>query len=366
MKVSYYNYKRMNEFLREDIRKELELLLSLDIDSELFMYHYKNEKIIGRKLGKGHARGLSCGTAALQLALTGLGIGNNDEVITVPNTYIATLLAISNTGARPVLVDITPNTMLIDVNKIEDAITKHTKAIMPVHLYGQMADMDRIKKIANKHGLYVIEDACQAHMARYNGKLPGSVSDAACYSFFPNKCLGGISNGGMVITKSRKLHKKLEILRNPTSNDPLLLKSLRTPAYLNWIEIAFIKCRMKYIEDWINIKRNIAHKYFKELANLSINLPVIDKKASHVFMDYIIQTPKRDKLKKYLNRRGIQTIIHYPPVHLSKTYKYLEYKKGDFPVTEKICDSVLSIPINPFLLDEEIKYIINSIRRFFS
>jgi len=250
MKVSYYNYKRMNAFLRGDIRKELEILLSLDTDSELFEYQYKNEGKIGKFLGKGHSIGTSCGTAALQFSLKGLGIGKGDEVIT-SSSYISTMLSISDTGAKPVLVDILPDTMLIDTDQIYDAITEKTKAILPVHLYGQMANMDEIMKIVKKNKIRVIEDACQSHLARYNGKLPGSKSDSACYSFFLNKNLGGISNGGMVVTKHKKLYKNIEILRNPDSDDTLLLESGRTPAYLDWIQIAFLKCKMKYMKKWV-------------------------------------------------------------------------------------------------------------------
>jgi dTDP-4-amino-4,6-dideoxygalactose transaminase len=364
MDVSYYNYQRMHEFLRADIREELQTLLSLDTDAELFRYQYKNERMIGRRLGEGHATGMSCGTAALQLSLTALGIGHGDEVITVPNTYIATLLAISNAGARPRLVDITTGTMLIDTDQIEEQITEKTKAIMPVHLYGQMAEMRGIRRIATKHGLFVIEDACQAHLARYRGRPPGAMSDAACYSFFPNKNFGGISNGGMVITKSRKLHKRFEILRNPTSDDPLLLKSTRTPAYLTWIEIAFIRCKLRYLEAWTKKKREIAKTYYEELAGIPIALPETDRNAYHVYMDFVIRTTKRDRLRKYLDSRGIQTVIHYPPAHLSKTYSHLGYAKGDFPVAERACDSVLSLPINPFLLDEEIDYTVSKVKAF--
>jgi len=279
MKVSYYHYKRINEFLRQDIRKELEILLSLDTDEELFKYQFKNEKNIGKFLGKGYAIGTSSGTTALQFSLTALGIGKNYEVITTPNTYIATLLAISNNSAKSILVDVSPDTMLIDIEKIEDSINEKTKAIIPVHLYGQMTNMNEIRKLATKYNLYVIEDAAHAHLARYEGKLPGNLSDSACYSFFVNKGLGGISNGGMVITKSRKLYKKLEILRDPESNDPLLLKSHRTPAYLDWNQIAFIKCRIKYLKDWIEKRRKIAKIYLEELKDLPIILPETDKKA---------------------------------------------------------------------------------------
>ncbi len=366
MRVSFNNYARMNEFLRPAINKEMDRILSLDSDAELFKYQYENEKRIGKVLGKGYAAGLSSGTAALQLSLAGLGIGKGDEVITVPNTFIATLLSISNTGASPVLVDIDKDTMLMDIEKIEDSITENTRAILPVHLYGQMADVAKIKKIADKHGLFVIEDACHAHLARYDDKLPGTYSDSACYSFFPSKGLGGISNGGMVITKNKGLHKDIEILRNPASNDPLLLKSLRTPAYLDWIEIAFIKSRMKYLNSWTEKRREAARKYSEALEGLPVEVPVVDRKAYHVFRDYVVRTDKRDRLKKYLARHGIETDVHYPlPVHLSRTYRSLGYRKGDLPSSEKASSEVLSLPISPFLSDDESGYVIENIRKFF-
>ncbi len=366
MIVSFNNYKRQNKFLETDIRNELGKVLSLDSDPDLFSYQYKNEKKIGRILGRGHAIGLSSGTAALQFSLACLGIGKGDEVITVPNTYIATLLSISNTGAKPVLVDVNDNTMLIDNEKIEDSITDKTRAIMPVHLYGQMADMKKINKIAEKHNLFTVEDACQAHIARYNGKLPGTYSDSACYSFFPNKGLGGISNGGMAILKNRGLSKKIETLRNPTSNDPLLLKSLRTPAYLDWVQIAFIKCRMRYLSDWTERRREIAKIFSEELEGLPLMLPGIDKKTYHVFRNFVIRTDRRDKLRKFLGKKNIETGVHYPtPVHLTNTYKDLGYRNGDFPVSEKASESVLSIPVNPFLSEDEVQHVISSIKKFF-
>ncbi len=356
----------MNQFLRLDIRKELEVLLSLDTDSELFKYQYKNENQIGKLLGKHYAMGFSSGTAALQFSLIALDIGKGDEVITVPNTYIATLLSISNTGATPVLADVSQDTMLIDADKIEDSITARTRVIMPVHLYGQMANMGEIRKIAKRHGLFVVEDACQAHLARRNGKFPGCMSDAACYSFSLNKSLGGISNGGMVITKNKESYKKLEILRNPDSNNPLVLKSLRTPAYLDWEQIAFIKCKMKYLRQWTEKRRAIAKKYREELSKLPIRFQTEDKESYHVYRDFTIRTKKRDKLYKHLTKKRIQAVMHYPqPVHLSPTYNYLGYKKGDFPVSEEICSEILSLPINPFLSTEEIDYIIHNIKKFF-
>lgn len=365
MNISYYNYKRMHEFLREDIKKEFEIVLSLDGDPEIFYYMYKNEKKIGKALGRGYFRGTSSGTAAMQFSLIALGVGEGDEVITT-SSNIATMLSISNAGAKPVLVDIRQDTMLMDLNQIDSVITKKTKAVIPVHLYGQMVDMDKISKIAKRHNLFAVEDAAHAHLARFRGKLPGRKSDCACYSLFLNKSLGGISNGGMVVTKSRKMYKEIEKLRNNSSNSPLLLRSKRTPGYLDWMQIAFLLCKIKYIERWTNRRREIAKMYLDGLSGLPITLPVEDKGAYHVYRDFAIRTGKRDKLKKYLSRNSVQTAIHYPEAcHLSGIYSGLGYKKGDFPVAEESFSRVISLPANPFVTDDEADYVIKMVKKFF-
>jgi len=366
MYVSYNNYRRMNQLMRPEIRKELEVLLSTDSDKELFEYQIKNEKAIGKTLGKGYPVGVSSGTAALQFSLTSLGIGNGDEVLTVPNTFVATALAISNTGAQPRFVDIDNDTMLMDHRLIEDQINGRTKAIIPVHLYGQMTNMHAIKRIAKKKGLSIIEDACHAHRAKFDEKSPGHLSDAACYSFFPSKGLGGIGNGGMIITKKKYIYQKAGILRDPTADNPLLLRSLRTPAYLDWTEMAFIKCRLSYLKEWTNARRQIAECYFEELAGLPIVLPSVDNRAFHVFRNFVIRTDKRDNLHKYLRKHGIETVVHYPtPIHLMKLYSHLGYNEGDFPVSEEACNSVLSLPINQFLNRNEIQYLCRVMKMFF-
>jgi len=364
MKVSYNKYKEMNEFLRFDLRKEFNKVLSFDTDSELYNYQSKGEKYIGKFLGRGYAIGTSCGTAALSLTQKALDI--KGEVITVAHTYISTALSISEAGAIPKFIDVNPNTMLIDDNLIEDAITEKTRAIIPVHLYGQMANMPKINRIAKKYNLHIIEDACQAHLAKYNGKMPGENSDATCYSFFLNKNLGGISNGGMAITKNKKLKKTIDIFRNPDSDNPLVLKSFRTPAYLDWIQQTFIRCKLKYLDEWIKKKRQIAKRYCEELDG-HISIPETDKKAYHTYRNFVIRVKNRDKLKKYLAKKGIETHIHYnTPIHLSNTYKHLKYKKGSLPVSEKISSSILSLPINPFITRTEQEYVIKNIKKFIS
>jgi dTDP-4-amino-4,6-dideoxygalactose transaminase len=362
MQVSYYNYKRMHQFLRPEIRKHLEEVLSLDTDAALFDYQYKNEEIIGKQLGPGHAVGLSCGTAALQFSLIAHGIGKGHEVLTVPNTYVATALSVFSSGATPRYLDADPKTLLMDTDRIEDAVTEKTKAIIPVHLYGQMVDMKRLKKIADRHNLKIIEDACQAHFARFNGKSPGTYSDAACYSFFINKGLGGIGNGGMALT-GRVAAKRIRLLRNPTADTPLVLKSNRTPAYLDWMQIAFIKAKLGNNRKWIERRRGIARIYTESLSGLPIRFQETQKGAYHTYRDFIILTKKRDKLQNYLRKKGIETIIHYPKP-LNK-YCYMK-NTMQFPVSENACKEILSLPCNPFLNDDEILHIISAVRGFWS
>lgn len=366
MRVSFCNYERMNEFLRHDIQEELGNLLSFDDDDSLYKYRYREERRIGKVLGKWFFIGTNSGTSALQLSLAALGIGAGDEVITVPNTFIATALAISNTGARPVFVDIGKENLLLDIDQVENSITERTKAILPVHLYGQMVDMNRLRRIVKKHGLGLVEDAAHAHLARFDGKLPGSLSDAACYSFHINKNLGGIGAGGMAITRSWGLYRKLEALRNPTSNSQLLMKSLRTPAFLSWIEIIFLNCKIRHIDVWTKKRREIAKTYYEGLKGLPIQFQATDKRAYHVYRDFVILSKKRDKLQKYLRRKGIGTAIRHPmPIHLTRTYQHLHYHEGDFPVSERASSQVLSLPINPFLNDDETEYVIKTIKSFF-
>lgn len=386
MKISFFNYDRINKEVYNDLIKWLDKGISLKNDTEMWHYQSWLEKEIGlglgnkgilgaksgtieRALGKISKRkyviGVSSGTAAMQFSLLALGIGEGDEVITQPNTYVGTALAISNTGAKPKFADINPDTMLIDLNKLEEKITEKTKAILPVHLYGQMIDMKEISKIARSNNLHLVEDAAHSMLASFDGIIPGDLSEAACYSLHPNKNLGAATNGGIVITKERKIFRGIEILRDPRSNNPLLLKSHRTPAYLDWIQMIFVKTKLNHLEKWTSKRREIASIYLNEIKNKKIILPKIDRRAYHVFCEFPIRAKKRDKLKKYLKSKGIETAIHYTtPIHLQEIYKHLKHRKGDFPASEELCSQVLCLPINPFLEDEEVSYIVKSINNF--
>ena len=345
--------------------RELFKIMKFENDYEFWLYVSKFEKMFAKYSSVKYALGTHSGTAALQLSLIACGIGDRDEVITVPNTYIATALAISNVGARPVFVDIDEETYNIDINKIEEAITDKTKAIIPVHLYGNPAEMKRIMRLAKKYNLKVIEDACQAHGAEYSGKKVGSIGDAGCFSFFTSKNLSCLGNGGMIATDSRKISEMIRILRDPEANSPHLLLSKRTPCYLDAIQVAFLKPKLKYLDKWNELRRRKAKIYSELLSDTDIITPVETKKAKHVYFTYVIRTKRRDKLRRFLHRKGIETWIEYEtPIHLTKTFKYLGYKKGDFPVTERVSQEILSLPISPFLKDEEIVKICKTIKNY--
>ncbi len=366
MSVSYYNYRKLHSFLQPEVSRELEHLFSLDSDDDFHSYLQKGEKQLSKAFPGMHCVGLSSGTTALQFALTGLGIKRGDEVITVPNTYIATLHAIANTGAKPVLVDADNETLLMDTHCIDEKISPQTRAILPVHLFGQMADMEAIAKIARNSSLKTVEDAAQAHGAKYRGESPGSKSNAACYSLFMNKSFGGIGNGGMLTTTYRDICKKARILRDADANDPLLLQSHRTPANLDWFHLAFLKAKMPYLKKWCERRREIAKIYQEGISSLPLRLTGTDKRAYHVYRDFAVRTPFRTALRLFLKAKGVQTVVHYSiPAHLTKVYRHLGYSKGSFPVAEDASRTILSLPINPFLSDEEVFYTISSIRQFF-
>jgi dTDP-4-amino-4,6-dideoxygalactose transaminase len=342
----------------------LEKILSFRSDYEFWFYEREFEREFAKYCGKKFGVGVASGTAALQLALVAAGIKPGDEVITVPYTFIATALAISNVGAKPVFVDIDAKTYTIDVDKIEEAITERTKAILPVHLYGHPCNMDKIIKIAKEYGLKVIEDCAQAHGSEYkNKKIP--VGDVGCFSFHTSKILGGLGNGGIVVTDDKEIKRKIEILKDPTANEELVRLSKRTPCELDAVQIVFLKAKLPFLKKWVEKRRKNAQIYSEELVGTSIKPPVEDKNVKHSYFRYVIRLNKRDKLQRFLFKNGVETRIEYSlPIHLTKTFRYLGYKNGDFPVAEKCSGEVLSLPISQFLEEEEIKKIIGLIKLF--
>lgn len=307
--------------------------------------------------------GVSSGTDALYLSMKALGIGPGDEVITTANTFIGTVLAISHCGAKPILVDCSESDYNIDVNKIESSITEKTKAILPVHLYGQPADMDSILELAEKYNLDIIEDACQAHGAEYRKKRVGGIGRIGCFSFYPTKNLGSYGDGGAITTNDPDLAEKIKLLRN--SGQKIKYNSI-IKGYncrLDSLQAAILNVKLKYLDKWNEQRRKNA-KLYNELLEKDNNTitPYERNEVKHVYHLYVIRTKMRDKLMENLKLKGISTRVYYPiPIHLQQAYKDLGYSKGSFPVTEEYSNSVLALPIFPELKKEEIKYIANII-----
>jgi dTDP-4-amino-4,6-dideoxygalactose transaminase len=293
-----------------------------------------------------HAIGVNTGTSALHLALLAAGVGPGDEVITVPFTFVATVAAIHYCGARPVFVDIDPRSFTMDPEAVAAAITPRTKAVIPVHLYGQPADMDPILEVARRHGLIVIEDACQAHGAEYKGKRVGSLGDMGCFSFYPGKNLGACGEGGMVTTANADYARAIRMLRDWGAEKKYqhLLKGYNYR--LEGIQGAVLRVKLRHLEKWTQARRAAAHLYDDLLSGSGIDTPRVMPYARHVYHIYAVRTPNRKKWQDFLASRGIQSGIHYPiPVHLLPAYADLAYKTGDFPNSEKAANEVLSLPM---------------------
>jgi len=315
--------------------------------------------------GTKHAIAVSSGTSALHLTLLAAGIGPGDEVITTPFTFVATVSAIIYAGATPVFVDIDPESFNMDPALLEAAITKNTKAIIPVHLYGQMADMDPILAIAEKHGLVVIEDACQAHGARYKGKGAGSMGLAGCFSFYPGKNLGACGEGGLVVTNSDEHMRTIRRLRD-WGQDGRYNHVVKGFNYrMDAIQGAILRVKLRHLDAWTEARRAHARRYSAMLGDMrSISTPSEAAGRRHVYHVYAIRTAEREELKRFLQSEGIHTGLHYPiPVHLQKAHADLGYKQGDFPHTEAAAAEVLSLPMYPELSQFQIETVVTSIKR---
>lgn len=305
--------------------------------------------------GTKHAVGISSGTGALHLALLACGIGDGDEVITAANTYIATLFAISYVRAKPVLVDIDPETYTLNVEQLEEAITEKTRAIMPVHLYGQCADMDAIMQLAKRYDLKVIEDAAQAHGAEYKGRKAGSMGNVGCFSFYPSKNLGAYGDGGAVITDDGELYEKLKIYRYMGQKSKHSHLIIGRQERLDEIQAAILRIKLGYLDCWNERRHYWAARYDKLLADIPVERPREHSYGKHVFHLYVIRVNRRDEVKARLLRYGIETQIHYPtPAHLQPAYAGLGHAKDSFPITERYSEEILSLPLYPELEEEEI------------
>ncbi|KQZ26659.1 erythromycin biosynthesis sensory transduction protein eryC1 [Mesorhizobium sp. Root552] len=310
-----------------------------------------------------HAIAVNTGTSALHLALLAADIGPGDEVITVPFTFVASVSAICYTGARPVFVDIEPTTFTMDPAKLEAAITSRTKAIMPVHLYGQMADMTPIMEIAARHGIPVIEDACQAHGAEYHGKRAGSIGVSGCFSFYPGKNLGACGEGGLAVTNDDATAAKIRMLRD-WGQEQRYHHTLKGFNYrMDGIQGAILRVKLRHLEKWTEARRTNARLYTTLLKNVeAVAAPTEAADRRHVYHIYAVRSDDREALRQSLDAAGIATGLHYPiPVHLQKAHADLGHRKGDFPVSEQVASEVLSVPLYPELTSEQIATVVDAI-----
>jgi len=297
--------------------------------------------------------GVSSGTDAILNVLMSLEIGPGDEVITTPFTFFATVGCIARVGARPVFVDIDPQTYNIDPALIEAAVTDKTKAIMPVHLFGQMADMDPIMEVARKHDLAVIEDAAQSITSTYKGRKAGSVGAAGCFSFFPSKNLGGIGDGGMVVTNDEALYKRLVLMRNHGSQPKYYHKYVGGNFRLDPIQAVALMVKLPHLDEWSQGRRDNAAYYNEKFAGTVVRTPYISPDCETIYNQYCIRVPRRDEVVAHLHASGIGCEIYYPvPAHLQECFAYLGYRRGDFPESEKAAGEIMALPVYPELTDE--------------
>lgn len=313
-----------------------------------------------------HCIGVANGLDALHLILRGYGIGAGDEVIVPANTYIATWLAVSYAGATPVAVEPDGETYNLDPQKIAAALTPRTRAIMPVHLYGQPAEMGAINEIAQKHNLKVIEDAAQAQGARYKNQPTGSLSDAAGFSFYPGKNLGAFGDAGAVVTNDDELADAVKLLRNYGSRVKYYNEVKGFNSRLDPLQAAFLSVKLRHLDEWNARRRRVARKYIEALSDCAkIVLPVLEEEAESVWHLFVVQCAERERLQNFLKERGVETLIHYPvPPHLSQAYKEDFAPNADFPITERLAATVLSLPIGPHLTESEQDFTIETIKEF--
>lgn len=367
IKIPYLDIKKAHDPIMKDLQKSLSAVIDqgqLVLGNNLLNFEKKYATFSGTKYSLGVANGLD----ALILSLLALGIEKDDEVIVPSNTYIATFFAITRVGGVPVLVEPNKETYNIDVTKIEEKITKKTKAILPVHLFGQISEMGEIMKIARKHKLLVIEDNAQSHGSSFDGKIAGSFGAINATSFYPGKNLGALGDGGAITTDNLTFCNKIKVLRNYGSKEKYYNDVIGYNSRLDELQAAFLSIKLGKLKGNNKKRQILAKKYIKSLSGVGdLIMPKTADKCSHVYHVFTIRTKKRDALRDYLTSQSIATVIHYPvPPHLQKAYAHLGYKKGDFPIAEELADISLSIPIYPEMSEREQDYVIKNIKQFYA
>jgi dTDP-4-amino-4,6-dideoxygalactose transaminase len=360
--IPLVDLKREYAEIRTDVQEAIQRVLRRQwfvLGEELVDFEQAFSEYIGTK----YAVGVNSGSDALYLALRELGIGKGDEVVTVSHTYISTVDAITRNGATPAFVDVDPITHTIDPHAIRNKLNSRTRAILPVHLYGQPADMDPILEVAKQSNLLLIEDASQAEGCEYKGRKAGSLGDAACFSFYPSKNLGGYGDAGVILTNDRRLAERLRAARNYGQREKYRHDFIGVNSRMDEIQAAVLRTKLRYLNKWNHSRRRIASIYDELLDGLNIITPVEAAYAKHVYYLYVIRSRKREKLRRGLAKRGIQTGIHYPiPVHKQRAYLKLGIH-ASLPRTERICKEILSLPMHPFLADSEIAEVARAIKK---
>jgi len=356
----------------QSIKSEIKQALDKVLESQHFILneHVDTlEKKIAHYCDCDYAIGVSSGSDALLVSLMAIGIQPGDEVITVPYTFFATAGSIARLGAKPVFVDIELETFNIDTNQIEEKITSRTKAIIPVHLFGQCCEMQAIIDIARKYNLKIIEDAAQAIGAEYKHKKTGSLGDIGCFSFFPSKNLGGYGEGGMVVTKVKPIYEKIKMLRVHGASSKYYHRFVGGNFRLDELQAAILLVKFKYLDIWNKKRQQCAKRYyqlFSEARLLDFVVPSKIKQSNHVFHQYVIRAQKRDQLLKYLKAQDIGCATYYPlPLHLQECFAFLGYKRGDFPQAEQASKETLALPMYPELTIKQQEYIVRKIREFY-
>ena len=351
------------------LRAEIDAAIAKAIDNTSFCLGpdvVQFEKDFAKYCGAEHCVAFNSGTSAEHVGLMLLGVGQGDEVITTPYTFVATSWAISYCGAKPVYVDVDDATMNLNPKLIERAITKKTKAVLPVHLYGQPFDVDGIREVCKKHNLPLMEDACQAHGAKYKGKTVGGLGEVSCFSFYPGKNLGAFGEGGALVTNNAEFAKRARSLREHGSTVRYYHDEVGFNYRMEGIQGAVLGIKLKHLAKWTSERQRVAKRYAELLADTPLQLPTQPKYAESVWHLYVVRHPQREELKKHLEANGVGCALHYPlPLHLQKCYASLGYKPGDFPNAEKAAAQCLSLPIYPELTEEQILRVVEVVKSFF-
>jgi dTDP-4-amino-4,6-dideoxygalactose transaminase len=361
LKVPFVDLKAQYFSIKEEIDQAISDVIE---DSDFIGGRYAKvfAENFANYIGAKYCIGVGNGTDALYIALKALGISENDEVISAANTFIATSEAITMTGAKVAFVDCDRDTFNIDVDKIENVISPKTKAIIPVHLYGQPADMDRIREIAAEHNLFIIEDAAQAHGAVYKGENVGTLGDIACFSFYPGKNLGAYGDAGAVLTDNDKLAEKVRMMANHGRKEKFGHQFEGINSRLDGLQAAVLNVKLKHLEDWTARRREVARMYDEGLKGAVIT-PLSMDYSRHVYHLYVVRVKEREKVRTFLSERGISTGIHYPtPLPFLEAYRYLNHKTSDFPVADAFKSEILSLPMNGDLSNDQVGFVIQSLR----